>query len=128
MFISDKNRRLQNSQYAHETFFSQKMHHWSARFDVFKKFYLQLEYFEVFCAILWNSFVIVSIDTKANLHSISFLMSYFKGIRVMVFNVAFNNISYTSWRSDILVEETGVLGENHRPVVSHWQPLSHNVA
>jgi hypothetical protein len=25
-----------------------------------------------------------------------------------------------------LVEETGVPGENHRPVVSHWQPLSHN--
>jgi hypothetical protein len=24
------------------------------------------------------------------------------------------------------VEETGVPGENHRPVVSHWQTLSHN--
>jgi len=27
----------------------------------------------------------------------------------------------------ILVEETGVPGENHRPVTSHWQTLSHNV-
>jgi hypothetical protein len=26
-----------------------------------------------------------------------------------------------------LVEETRVLGENHRPVASHWQTLSHNV-
>ena len=26
-----------------------------------------------------------------------------------------------------MVEETGVPGENHRPVVSHWQTLSHNV-
>jgi len=25
------------------------------------------------------------------------------------------------------VEETGVPGENHRPVASHWQTLSHNV-
>jgi hypothetical protein len=26
-----------------------------------------------------------------------------------------------------LVEETGVPGENQRPVESHWQTLSHNV-
>jgi hypothetical protein len=26
-----------------------------------------------------------------------------------------------------LVEETGVPGENHWPVASHWQTLSHNV-
>jgi hypothetical protein len=25
------------------------------------------------------------------------------------------------------VEETGVPGENHWPVASHWQTLSHNV-
>jgi hypothetical protein len=28
----------------------------------------------------------------------------------------------------LLVEETGVLGENHRLVASHWQNLSHNLA
>ena len=33
----------------------------------------------------------------------------------MVFNAIFNNISLISWRSVLLVEETGVLGENHRP-------------
>jgi hypothetical protein len=26
-----------------------------------------------------------------------------------------------------LVDETGVPGENHRPVTSHWQTLSDNV-
>jgi hypothetical protein len=33
---------------------------------------------------------------------------------VMVFNATVNNISVTSWRSVLLVEETGVPGENHR--------------
>jgi hypothetical protein len=36
-------------------------------------------------------------------------------------------ISAISWRSVLLMEETGVPGENHQPVVSHWQTLSHNV-
>jgi hypothetical protein len=39
----------------------------------------------------------------------------------------FNNISVISWRSVLLVEETGVPGENHRPATSHRQTLSHNV-
>jgi len=37
----------------------------------------------------------------------------------MVFNATFNNISLISWQSVLLVEETGVLLENHRPVESH---------
>jgi len=45
----------------------------------------------------------------------------------MVFNATFNNISVISWRSVLLVEETGGPRENHRPVASHWQTLSHNV-
>jgi len=45
----------------------------------------------------------------------------------MVLNGTFNNISVISWRLVLLVGETGVSGENHRPVASHWQPLSHNV-
>jgi len=48
-------------------------------------------------------------------------------VSAMVFNTTFNNISAISWRSVLLVEETGVPGENHRPVSSHWQTLSHNV-
>jgi len=41
--------------------------------------------------------------------------------RVIVFYATFNNIS------GLLVEESGVLGENHRPATSHRQTLSHNV-
>jgi hypothetical protein len=47
--------------------------------------------------------------------------------RVMESNAPFNNIAVISWRLVLLVEETGVPGENHRPVVSHLQTLSHNV-
>jgi hypothetical protein len=32
----------------------------------------------------------------------------------MMFNVTFNNISAASWWSVLLVEETGVPGENYR--------------
>jgi hypothetical protein len=48
-------------------------------------------------------------------------------VRVMVFKATFNNISVISWRSVLLVEETRVPRENHRPVARHWQTLSHNV-
>jgi hypothetical protein len=37
----------------------------------------------------------------------------------MVFDVTFNNISVILWRSDLLMGETGVIGENNRPAVSH---------
>ena len=45
----------------------------------------------------------------------------------MVFNATFNNISVISWRSVLLVEQTGVPGENHGPVAINRQTLSHNV-
>ena len=48
-------------------------------------------------------------------------------IGLMVFNAAFNNISVISWRSVLLMEETGVPGESHRTVARHLQTLSHNV-
>jgi hypothetical protein len=35
-------------------------------------------------------------------------------VRVIVFNATFNNISAISWRSVLLVEETGVSEENQR--------------
>jgi hypothetical protein len=46
---------------------------------------------------------------------------------VHVFNATFNNISAISWQSVLLMEETAVLRENHRPAASHHQTLSHNV-
>jgi hypothetical protein len=44
------------------------------------------------------------------------ITSLWKGVvevRVIVFSATFNNISDISWRSFLLVEETGVPGENH---------------
>ena len=41
----------------------------------------------------------------------------------MGFNATFNTISVISWLSVLLVEETGVPGENH---ASHCQILSHS--
>jgi hypothetical protein len=35
-------------------------------------------------------------------------------------------ISVISLRSVLLIELTGIPGENHRPAASHWQTLSHN--
>jgi hypothetical protein len=49
------------------------------------------------------------------------------GVRVMVFNATFNNISVISPRSVLLVKETRVPGETRRPVASHWHLLSHNI-
>ena len=47
-------------------------------------------------------------------------------VRVMVFNVTFNNISAISLRLVLMVEETAKPGENHRLPASHSQALSHN--
>jgi hypothetical protein len=54
--------------------------------------------------------------------------------RVMVFNSTFNNISVISWQSVLLVEETGVPGENHRQGMRQgsltkfrWQNRLHQV-
>jgi hypothetical protein len=36
------------------------------------------------------------------------------------FNATFSNISAISWRPVLVVEETGVPGENHRPWAINW--------
>jgi hypothetical protein len=38
---------------------------------------------------------------------------------LMVLDATYNNISVISWRSVLLVEETGGPEESHRPVASH---------
>ena len=40
-------------------------------------------------------------------------------VRIMLFNVTFNNISEISWLSLLTLEETGAPGENNQPAVSH---------
>ena len=68
--------------------------------------------------------------------SLDFFQLHYKGsntryfvlfVCLMVLNTTFNNISVISWRSVLLVEETGGPRENHQPVTSQWQTLSYNV-
>ena len=47
-----------------------------------------------------------------------------KRVWFMVFSATFNNISVISWRSILLVKESG---ENRLRAPIHWQTLSHNV-
>jgi len=44
-----------------------------------------------------------------------------------VFNATFNNILVISWRSVLLLEKTGIPGENQCTVSSRGQTLSHKV-
>ena len=45
----------------------------------------------------------------------------------MVSNAIFNNISAISWQEALLVDKTGVPGDNHRPAANQCQTLSHYV-
>ena len=63
----------------------------------------------------------------ADLQVMNELFAWFGLVRFMVFNTTFNNILAIWYRSVLLVEETGVPIENHRPVESHYQTLSQNV-
>ena len=47
------------------------------------------------------------------------------GVMVVVFNATFRNISVISWRSALLVQESGVPEENHRPATSHWKTMTY---
>jgi hypothetical protein len=53
---------------------------------------------------IYNNKTISLLETKY----IDFGLAWF-----MMFNTTFNNISVILWRSVLLVEETGVPGENH---------------
>jgi hypothetical protein len=57
-------------------------------------------------------------------HSFYLLLLFLRSLKtrntwVMVFNATFNNISVISWQLVLLVNETRVPGENHRPTASH---------
>jgi hypothetical protein len=47
------------------------------------------------------------------------IRAYSKWVRVMFFNAIFNNISAILWQSILLMDETGIPGENHRPSAGH---------
>ena len=64
---------------------------------------------------------------RQNICIFSNLLFYCLFVCLMVFNAIFNNISVISWRSVLLVAETGVPGGNRRPAASHWQTLLNSV-
>ena len=45
-----------------------------------------------------------------------------------VLNGTFNNISVILWRSVLLVVDTVVPRENHRPAASHWQTITRDLS
>jgi hypothetical protein len=59
----------------------------------------------------------------------NYVLSWFEKIvfGFMMLKATSNNISVISWRSVLLVEETGVTEDYNRPVASYWQILSHSV-
>ena len=59
--------------------------------------------------------VYILLKVKINTKDVSLNSS----VRHIVLNATFNNVSVISWRSVLLVEETGVPGENYRPVACH---------
>ena len=83
-----------------------------------------------FISVISSTTVLKSIHVHV-LHKsdIQYVKSLFTSLFacLMVFNATFNNISVISWRSVLLVKDIRGPGENHRPVTSHWQTLSHNV-
>jgi hypothetical protein len=50
-------------------------------------------------------------------------MTLFGLIWFIAFNAILNNISVILWRSVLLVEETGVPGENHRPAILDYHSI-----
>jgi hypothetical protein len=84
-----------------------------------------------YCYPHWNKNVFFSKESKLQVcqhreAKWNYFLYLFR-TRVMVLNTNFNNISVISWRSVLLVEETGVYGKNHRSAASHLQSLSHYV-
>ena len=70
---------------------------------------------------------VMNCPLNTRLHSWAWYQSgiFRLGVRVIVFNATFNNISVISCRAVLLVEETRVSGENSRPAAGHWQTLVH---
>ena len=73
---------------------------------------LEIYYFDFFLSVIANIFV--------HLHVVRVippirLILFVCFVCLMGFNTTFNNISVILWRSVLLLEETGVPGENHRP-------------
>ena len=68
----------------------------------------------------FTNIVIIKKTTQLLLFRQYFIQTFNRlGLGIIVFKATFNNISAISWWSVLLVEETGVPRENHRPATSH---------
>ena len=78
----------------------------------------------------WRRWTMTSITSK-NLEKSVVNIVLYSVVRVrvmaMVFSATYSNTSFISRLSVLFVEKTGVPGENHKPVASHWQTLSYNI-
>ena len=59
------------------------------------------------------------ISQSDTLRLVAAIMDFASEEGIMMFNATFINISVISWWSVLLLEETGVPRENHRPFGSH---------
>ena len=76
--------------------------------------YFNLEIFNVLHGCLSQLFYLICSAVISTFKATEWLDIWLVGF--VVFNATFNNISALSWQSVLLVEETGVPRENHRPV------------
>ena len=89
-------------------------------FDIYQALLCSLSDFSCICDISRNfSLVFCELFCCPFLSIIYFSFGHLTGVRVIVFNATFNNISAISRRSFLLMGETGVPGENHRPAADH---------
>ena len=77
---------------------------------------LNIETFDIECwTKIDNSLIAITVRLECGIHR-KLLFWFVFGF--IMFNATFNNVSTISWRSILLVEETGVPAENHRPVTN----------
>ena len=73
-----------------------------------------MKYRNKFRELLYSIYIRNKLVFKSDFYFLPFNLKITRvKVRVMVFNATFNNISIISWRSVLLVKETGVPGENH---------------
>ena len=98
-------------------------------FLIIRLYKRKLKIHDLFSIVEWNIFY-SNYSITWNKTKIPWCVGGFLWLRWsagLMFNATFNNISVISWWSVLLVEETGGPRENHRPIGSHWQTLSHNI-
>ena len=87
--------------------------------------YIYIDCYNILIKPLWR-FAFARFVRQVRILNVGHIHTFYN-VRARMLNSTFNNIQAWSCRLVLLVEETGMSGENHRPAGSHWQTLSHNV-